>query len=137
MPADADARKYYRAAGQRWDEAKFLQKADMPVGAVYLAGYCVECMLKALILCQTPPKKRSEVRELFRGGKAHDYDWLRERYRLQGGSTMPPDVVQAFSEVIVWETDLRYEPGTMAEDDVLAFMRAADAIRSWADRRMN
>ena len=137
VPQNPAARKYFRAPGQRCEDAEFLLQAGRMLGAVYLAGYCVECLLKALILCQVPAGKREQVREQFRGGKAHDFVWLRDMYRVHKGPNLPPDVVEAFSEVAIWDTDLRYEPGTVADDDAIAFLRAAEVIRVWADGRMS
>ena len=55
--------------------------------------------------------------QLFRGSKAHDYEWLRDLYYLRGGARFPPEVVEAFSTVAVWGTELRYQPGTVPDDD--------------------
>lgn len=60
-PRDKDARRFYRAARERWDDAEFLADADRTTGAVYMAGYCVECVLKALIVAQAPRKSRAAV----------------------------------------------------------------------------
>ena len=46
LPSASEARPYYRAAKQRFEDARFLLEADRTTGAIYLAGYCVECMLR-------------------------------------------------------------------------------------------
>ena len=50
IPASIEARLYYRCAFQRHEDAQILLRADHTTGAVYLAGYGVECILKALVL---------------------------------------------------------------------------------------
>ena len=46
----------------------------MPTGAVYLAGYSVECILKALIFSVVPLVQIEAVLGSFRGVRAHDYN---------------------------------------------------------------
>lgn len=138
VPKSKEARLFYRAAEQRWEDAEFLFSEDVrrTTASVYLAGYCVECMLKALILSQVPKGEREEMLELFRGRKAHDYEWLRDVYYSKGGARFPPDVVQAFSTVSVWGTEMRYQPGTIPEDDAEEFLKAVQIIWDWADERL-
>jgi hypothetical protein len=51
LPQDLNARKYYRVAKQRLAEAELiLVKLQLAAAAQYLAGYAVECTLKALLL---------------------------------------------------------------------------------------
>ncbi len=66
-----------RVAYQRLDDGNALLGIDRPRAAVYLAGYAVECILKALLLTKTPASKRAEVLATFRGSVAHSIDWLR------------------------------------------------------------
>lgn len=47
---------FFKVALQRFEEAQILLKNKKNVGAMYLAGYTVECMLKPLLLRPTPPK---------------------------------------------------------------------------------
>ena len=48
LPKPIEARLYYRAAKQRFDDAQLLLGAGRTTAAIYLAGYTVECFLKAL-----------------------------------------------------------------------------------------
>jgi len=77
IPASIEARLYYRCAFQRHEDAQILLRADHTTGAVYLAGYGIECMLKALVLSAVAPAARTEMLNSFRGARAHDYEWLR------------------------------------------------------------
>jgi HEPN domain-containing protein len=59
LPQDQDARMYYRVAKQRLDEATLiLEKLNLYAASHYLAGYAVECILKALLIVQTPAGQR-------------------------------------------------------------------------------
>ena len=66
---------------------------ERTTAAVYLAGYSVECMLKALILSAVPQAQEAALLARFRGARAHDYEWLLELYAEQGGARLPASVV--------------------------------------------
>lgn len=136
MPRDKTARLYYRAAKHRWEDAEFLFEAGRALAAVYLAGYSIECMLKALIFSQVPEHEQPGVLKSFRGARAHDFDWLRNVYIERGGPRFPPAVVEAFSNVLVWGVELRYQPGTLDDDEATKFFTAAQIIRDWAETRL-
>ena len=57
MPADINARRYYRVAFQRLEDGKSLLEINRPRAAIYLTGYAVECILKALIVTSTPSQE--------------------------------------------------------------------------------
>ena len=80
MPSSVQARRFYRAAKQRFDDALLLLAMERTTAAVYLAGYSVECMLKALILSAVPQAQEAALLARFRGARAHDYEWLLELY---------------------------------------------------------
>ena len=136
VPGSSDARLYYRCAFQRYEEAEVLFTADFTTGAVYLAGYGIECILKALILMAVPVAARSETLKSFRGSKAHEYEWLRSLYLTNGGARFPREITQQFTLVNDWSTDLRYTPRSVRADDAEAFLKAAVAIIHWADGRL-
>lgn len=136
VPRNKEARRFYLVAGQRWEDAEFLLESDRTTAAVYLAGYCVECMLKALILSQAPAAETATILASFRGAGAHNYDWLRFTYRDYGGAELPKEILEAFRIVSDWGTELRYEPGRMKDAVAEAFLAAVRAIRTWADQRL-
>jgi HEPN domain len=136
LPHVAEARPFYQSARQRLEDAEFLLEAERTTGAIYLAGYSVECMLKALLLCVVPLDKKAGLVASFRGAKAHDYDWLKARYFENGGPAFPSQIAKDFSLVDTWTTDLRYKAGTTKRRDAEAFLRAANEIMEWADRRL-
>jgi HEPN domain-containing protein len=136
MPSSAQARRFYRAAKQRFDDALLLLEMERTTAAVYLAGYNVECMLKALILSAVPRVQEAETLGMFRGARAHDYEWLMRLYAEKGGAKMPPHVVPHFARVNAWSTDMQYAPGMIVSREAQAFVDAAAAIINWADGRL-
>ena len=73
IPKDINARLYYRVAYQRLEDGRLiLDRLARAQAAIYLTGYAVECIAKALIVSITPAKEREAVIESFRGGQGHD-----------------------------------------------------------------
>lgn len=136
MPRDKDAKRFYLAAGRRLEDAKSLFNGDRTTGSMYLGGYSVECMLKALIIAQTSSSKKQEVLEEFRGSGAHNFDRLRSTYTQYGGTKFPRDVVESFLVVREWRTDWRYEPATWPADDAESFLTSVARIWECIDKRL-
>lgn len=136
VPKSIEARRFYRCASQRFDEAGVLYGTGYRTGAVYLAGYGVECMLKALILSVTPPSQDQAAVESFRGKAGHRYDILRARYLKKRGASIPRHVGRAFALVETWSTELRYSPAEIKEREAREFLNAAKVIMEWADGRL-
>ena len=70
---------------------------ERTTAAVYLAGYSVECMLKALILSAVPQAQEAALLARFRGARAHDYEWLLELYAERRRQTAWASVVPHFA----------------------------------------
>jgi hypothetical protein len=136
IPSSKESRLFYRCAKQRYQEAVILLKAERPTGAVYLAGYGIECMLKALVLSVVPPARSEDVLRSFRGNRAHDHEWLVIQYRRNGGAGFPPEVSRCFLVTNQWSTNLRYTPATIENERAKAFIKAVGVIIHWADGRL-
>jgi HEPN domain-containing protein len=134
-PRDLSARRYYRVAFQRYEDGEQLLEIGRPAASVYLTGYAVECILKALLLASTTGRKRGEVLASFRGRTAHDLEGLRDRLARMIGP-LPVQVAGHLSLVSSWSTDLRYQPGPGDLRDATAFLTATHAILEWAKRRI-
>ena len=65
IPRSKESRLFYRCARQRFGEAEILLEAGHPTGAVYLAGYSIECMLKALDPLDGPSGEVGDRPSLF------------------------------------------------------------------------
>ena len=136
IPLDIDARRYYRVAYQRLEDGSLmLDKLDRPKAAIYLTGYAVECILKALILANTPTRARPNISRSFRGASGLDLSWLRE---VLGGRRVAvrPEIARALTYVASWSVDLRYEPGPGDREDAERFVAATRTIMEWAKRSM-
>jgi hypothetical protein len=136
MPRSREARLFYRCALQRYEESEILLKADKPTGAVYLAGYGIECMLKALILSSIPAGEVGQVLGSFRTHRAHEYEWLRAQYRTRGRGVFPGEIMKYFARVDLWSTDLRYQPGDFGTREADTFLKTVGLILEWIDGRL-
>jgi hypothetical protein len=128
IPGSQDARRFYRCAFQRYEEAEVLLRAGYTTGTIYLAGYGIECILKALVIMAMPASARPDIIRSFRGSKAHEFEWLRSVYLVNGGARYPREITQHFTLVADWPTDLRYTPHSVRADEAEAFLAAAVAI---------
>lgn len=98
MPNSEEARRFYRCAHIRREEAQILLKAEQATVAVYLAGYVVELMLKALIIESIPLGRRPiMVENLKKVG--HYRSRLIEIYRLEGGGRPPVEIARELNYV--------------------------------------
>lgn len=137
IPSSREARRFYRCALQRFEEAQVLVDAGYSTGSAYLAGYSVECILKSLLLAVSPAGDRSARIQSFRGNRAHDFEWLRSQYLEAGGSRFPASIVRHFTYVSSWSTDLRYLPQTIPGDETVAFLASVESILQWANGRLS
>ena len=136
LPRGQFARQFYRAGKQRFDDARLLLEAARTTGAIYLAGYGVECFLKAMILSLVPDDEQPDVERGFRSATAHRFDWLRRQYFQRGGPQFPPEIASAFVLVNTWGTEWRYRSGVASQRDATDFLDSAEQIIVWADSRI-
>ena len=81
-------------------------------------------------------KKQAEMQESFRGNRGHSWDSLRDRYQQIAGARLPMAIAKEFSHVISWNTDLRYETGTVRSQEATKFVRAVEIILNWIEERV-
>ncbi|MGB0384642.1 MAG: HEPN domain-containing protein [Ardenticatenaceae bacterium] len=136
MPTSKNARLFYRAAKERFEDAELLLSMKRTTGAVYLAGYSVECMLKSLILSAVPQRREDEILATFRGQAAHDFRWLTRLYQQHGGVAIPQRFARHFRRVRNWSTGMRYSPSTIQQRQAKDFLASATEIINWADGRL-
>lgn len=110
---------FQELARLRLDEARALIVAGHPAGAFYLAGYAIECALKAYIAKKTRehdfPPKPTTVRDYY----SHDLGDLRKAAgldaRLQVDAPQGSDLDRNWGIVLLWKSDSRYR--TIAQQD--------------------
>jgi HEPN domain-containing protein len=130
-------RKFRRAAEQRWLTAHWiLSESEYYLDAVYLAGYAVECSLKALIFRRTSNRAFEKMyEEVTSGKKAHDFEFLKGLLKRPAiNLVFPKEVMEPFRRVASWSTDLRYESGILEYDEANEFLDAVTVIRTWVER---
>ena len=138
-PKNKHARRYYRVAKQRLAEATLiLNGVQLPAAAEYLAGYAVECILKALILALVPesqlPGDWKGIVAWLKQEFGHDLNSLRDEVRRRG-QNVPKDVSDAMDFVVEnWRPESRYTPGPGDFDHANDFLRTVDFVVQWADR---
>ncbi len=135
-PKSPLARRFWRVAYQRLEEAEVLNNAGYYIGSVYLAGYSVECALKALILNSAPNKDQESIEAEFRGQRAHRFEWLRLRYNQTGAPQLPVDISESLTFVSSWETSIRYKPGMGEPKNASRFLSDVQKIVEWANNRI-
>jgi HEPN domain-containing protein len=134
---DAEVRRFLKAAGQRSMAAELLAAHRHYRDATYLAGYVIECALKALLLSYVPVKSRSKFVVLeFHGRRAHDYSLLLELLRSKG-VTIPIGIRQAVMQAYrIWSVDLRYLAGVGWADETEALLDTGTLILDWVKERI-
>jgi HEPN domain-containing protein len=108
LPHAEEAREFYQAAKQRLADSYLLLDHGRTTGSMYLAGYAVECMLKALVLSALPRRHRAGmIGAWIQRGKGHDLEWLKRRYNQLGGPGLPSDIKGRLMLVNTWSTSWR------------------------------
>lgn len=135
-PKNQLALRFHRVATQRWDEAnQIFQRLRLSAVAVYLAGYSVECILKALILEKMPIGASSDPEKELIEEFGHDLNELQEAIRKQWQG-IPLRVLEKLVYVSTWSPAMRYQPGPGDAYEAQEFLKAARIVIKWADERM-
>ena len=138
-PQSHSALRFYLTAFQRFEDAEVLlnSQPSRTTGAVYLAGYSVECILKALVLSVTPKgvlKKTEEA--ITHGTEGHDLEGIKQRYFNRAKVRMPGQLARHFARCNRWGPRIRYQSGIIKKSDADGFLESARRILQWADTRL-
>lgn len=127
------------ASRRRRDDAKALQEAKRWAGAMYLAGYAIECSLKALICYNESKNNFRETRIFQRGG--HGNTWHSLTLLLGEAAAVQRAIMldrtnrykEAWKTITdLWQKDeLRYWDSLGSEDDCRHFMDAIKLIHTF------
>ncbi len=113
-----------KVAIHRYDDADCLMKAKRYNAAIYLAGYAVECMLKALLVNRTPSSKTRDLSDYFRGNLGHNLEQLLQAIRDRG-ENFPKTTARQFQTINkIWSVNIRYQHVQLKNKDAESIMRA-------------
>ena len=128
-----------KAAIRRLADAKKLVSAGTPHrrGGVYLAGYAVECKLKAIAmevfgcwtLTELAVKWAVDEREVY----AHGLEALAARLPLYGTLQRSPVWRDFATYVNRWKPSWRYNPHEPEETYAIAFTDAVERVFKWLE----
>ena len=125
MAASRNVRRYIRVAERRLEDAEFLHGGGRvrrrQTGAVYLAGYAVECGLKALLLSRSPAG--AQPADLY----SHSLLSLRDGCERAGVNLNAGDR-RRIRRLAHWDTQLRYDLGDTDPSEAAAFLKDAAVL---------
>jgi HEPN domain-containing protein len=128
-----------RLSNIRIREAKTLFEASEYSGAYYLAGYAVECALKACFAEAVrrhdfPDKSRS--RKVFIHNLPELLDLAELKKELKTAMQANPDLEAAWNVVCDWTEESRYAVWTRADaQKVLGAIKGRSGVLPWIKRR--
>ncbi len=133
MPTSS--RDFQRAARQRLTTAEFLLANRYNLDAASLAGYTVECSLKALILKATPQADHADtVKKITSGSGMHNPEILNGVLK-DLGRPIPLRLVKRLRRS-GWSTALRYETGRIDTGEARAFLKTAKEVYDWVEGQL-
>jgi hypothetical protein len=122
------SQQYKAAAQRRYKEAQILMRARPPQrnGAVYLGGYVIECILKAIV-CRLPTSEKRR-RLLY---QSHDLvGLLNESVDAHAAVYQYVNCAKAFARVAaLWDVQLRYVPRELEPAQVADFFLRIEEVR--------
>lgn len=134
MPSSSQ--DFQRAARQRLTTAEFLLDHRYNLDAMYLAGYALECTLKALILEISPaPEQAKVLRRISAGKQMHDPEVLGAMLK-DLGRPIPLDLIKRLRRS-GWSTALRYESGREDTGQTRCFLKTAKAAYDWVEGQLS
>jgi HEPN domain-containing protein len=131
---------FQRLTDTRLREAKVLFSAGEYSGAYYLAGYSIECALKA---CFAKTVRRFDFPDKSRTSKVftHKLTDLVElanlKEELLAATKANPRLKSGWGEVCKWSEEKRYSLSTQAEAEAIldAITRRKDGVLPWIKQR--
>lgn len=124
------SRDFMKVAAQRLTTAEFLFENRYTLDAQYLAGYTVECSLKALIIEKTAASDRkTRLQKICSGASMHKPETLMAILRVLG-IKLSRTLARRFRQ-FDWSTDLRYETGRRKTGETRGLLRTARETYIW------
>lgn len=127
---------YLKVAVQRLEAADFLIDSGFTKDGMYLAGYAVECSLKALILHLTPEVDRMAMFERISSGATWHYpEALGGILKGELGTPIPLPLVRKYRR-FGWSTSLRYETGRADLGEARGVWKTGKATHDWVNEKL-
>lgn len=134
-----------KASVHRLDDAYALYKAARWRGAMYIAGYAVECLIKSKLMqiyhCRHLRELEDELQQ--RGLLAvdatvftHHLEALLELTQSTHRLRQHRELWSAFNMVNRWVPAWRYTATVTTEEDAQDFLSAVEQVRSWIDNNL-
>jgi len=128
-------RDFRTLAELRAKEARVLLRSRSQLGAYYLAGYAVECALKACIAKQRKrfefPPKRKSVEKMY----SHDLDTLLDaadlKAQLEKEITANPGFAANWNTVKDWTSESRYKTSGLNGRDLYNAVTGPNGVLPW------
>jgi HEPN domain-containing protein len=131
-----------RAGKHRRDDAQALMNSNRWRGAMYMAGYAVECLLKTKLMQKFDCRNLRELEEelqrrgLLASPVSIDSHGLELLLKLTGGMDRlrsNPTLLRSFNTANRWVPAWRYNPDLSNSDDAEAFLEAIDLVLHWVE----
>ena len=135
LPARKTRKDFQRLAELRAKEAVTLAKTGSPQGAYYLAGFAVECALKACIAKKT--RRHDFPADKDYAGKVytHNLDQLLKLAHLEAqlyeDMETRPQLAKSWYIVRDWKVDSRYETSNLRGKEMTLAVNSADGMLQW------
>ena len=134
-----DRATFQQLAEQRLAEARSLLENEMPSGAYYLAGYAIECALKAKIAAEF---REGEIPELKRVQSIYTHDLsallglagLRDE--LDAARVANPGLYERWAIIKTWSEKARYEIcSSESASDMIDAVDGDEGLLQWLRNR--
>jgi HEPN domain-containing protein len=134
-----------KAGRQRMDDARALLNAVRCRGAMYLAGYAIECLLKTKLMETFDCRHLRELEEeLGRRGVlavkdtvfTHQLELLLKVANARDRLRQNPDCWKSFNIVNRWVPAWRYASDTPKPKDASDFLEAVETVSQWIEHNV-
>ncbi|MHC5540676.1 HEPN domain-containing protein [Singulisphaera rosea] len=131
-----------KASRHRMDDARALFNAVRRRGAMYLAGYAIECLLKIKLMridnCLTSSDLDFELRRqnLLTANSTiftHQLELLIDLTKAKHRLKQIPELWLAFNTVNRWVPAWRYSADLSNRDDAEGFLEAVESLLRWIE----
>jgi hypothetical protein len=132
-----DRRIQLGASRHRWEDAKALRSTERWIGAIYLAGYAIECSLKAWVCYYERCMNFKETKmfgQFGQGGSLHNLRlFLNYLYPLRAAIARNPEYAKAWNVITrMWQKDeLRYWNKLGNKEDCEDFLEAVNTLHQF------